>query len=163
MSRGLALDRAAVDSVERLKGFVSRARVLKAEHNVASRRDSKLFVTASDADWAVLSANLAKIVRMAGAAEITRHEKVDGAPAMVTPLGTVYLDLASNVDTGAEKARLAKEIEQIAKHIAGTEARLANKAFTDKAPPAVIDGAKKQLAEQKAKETELKRLLAALK
>jgi valyl-tRNA synthetase len=80
----------------------------------------------------------------------------------VTPLGTLYLDLASTVDAGAEKQRLAKEIDQLAKHIAGTEARLANKAFTDKAPPAVIDGAKKQLADLLAKRTELDRLLKAL-
>jgi valyl-tRNA synthetase len=163
MSQGLTLDRAAVDSVEKLKEFVSKARVLKAEHNLASRKDSTFFVTTGDAEWVVLAANLTKIVRMAGAAEITRRDKVDGAPAMVTQLGTVYLDLASNVDAGAEKARLTKEIEQLTKHIAGTEARLANKAFTDKAPPAVIEGARKQLAEQQAKATELKRLLAALK
>ena len=99
---------------------------------------------------------------MAGAAEITRRDKVDGAPAIVTPLGTVYLDLASTVDAGAEKARLSKELEQLTKHIAGTEARLGNEAFVSKAPPAVIEGAKKQLADQKAKRAELERLLKSL-
>ncbi len=160
--RGLTLDRAAVAAVEKLKAFVSQARALKAEHNLASRRDVKLFVTTSNADWAVLSGNMAKLTRMAGAAEITRRNAVEGAPAIVTPLGTAYLDLASAVDVGAEKQRLAKELDQLTKHIAGTEARLSNKAFTDKAPPAVIEGAKKQLAEQQAKRTELERLLKAL-
>ncbi len=162
LARGLKLDRDAVAAVEKLKAFVSQARALKAEHNLASRRDVKLFVTTSDADWAILQANLTKLTRMAGAAEITHRSSVEGAPAIVTPLGTVYLDLASTVDVGAEKQRLSKELEQIAKHIAGTEARLANKAFTDKAPPAVIEGARKQLAEQKTKHTELERLLKAL-
>jgi valyl-tRNA synthetase len=162
LAKGLTLDRAAVAEVERLKGFVSQARALKAEHNLASRRDVKLIVTTGDAEWAVLSGNLSKLIRMAGAAEITRRDSVDGAPAVVTPLGTVYLDLASTVDVGAEKVRLTKELEQLTKHIAGTEARLANKAFTDKAPPAVIEGAKKQLAEQKAKQAELERLIKGL-
>jgi valyl-tRNA synthetase len=161
-TRGLVLDGAAVAAVERLKAFVSQARALKAEHNLASRRDVKLYVTASDRDWSVLDANLAKLTRMAGAAEITRRDSVEGAPAIVTPLGTVYLDLASTVDVGAEKQRLGRELEQITKHIAGTEARLANKAFTDKAPPAVIEGARKQLAELHAKRAELERLLKAL-
>ncbi|MEO5961455.1 MAG: valine--tRNA ligase [Opitutaceae bacterium] len=161
-TRGLALDHAAVAAVEKLKGCVSQVRALKAEHGLASRRDVKFFVTAGDVEWAVLAANMAKLVRIAGAAEIVRREKVDGAPAAVTPLGTFYLDLASTVDAGAEKARLTKELEQLAKHIAGTEARLANTAFTDKAPPAVIAGAQKQLAEQRAKHAELKRLLKAL-
>jgi valyl-tRNA synthetase len=161
-ARGLTLDRAAVAAVEKLKAFVSQARALKAEHNLASRRDVKLLVTTSDADWAVLAANMAKLIRMGGAAEVTRRDAVEGAPAIVTPLGTVYLDLASAVDVGAEKIRLTKELDQLTKHITGTEARLANKAFTDKAPPAVIDGAKKQLAEQQAKRTELERLLKSL-
>ena len=162
LARGVALDRAAVASVEQLKAFVSVTRALKAEHNLASRRDVKLLITATDAEWAVLSANLAKLARMVGAAEITRKDKVDGAPAAVTPLGTAYLDLASTVDVGAEKARLGKELEQLAKHIAGTEARLSNQAFVSKAPPAVLEGARKQLAEQQAKRAELERLLKSL-
>ena len=59
-------------------------------------------------------------------------------------------------------ARIAKELEQISKHIAGTEARLSNEAFVSKAPPAVLEGARKQLADQQAKRAELERLLQAL-
>jgi valyl-tRNA synthetase len=58
--------------------------------------------------------------------------------------------------------RLGKELETISKHIAGTEARLSNEAFVSKAPAAVLDGARKQLADQQAKKAELERLLAAL-
>ncbi len=160
--KGVVIDRAAVATVERLKQFVSQVRALKADHNLASRRDVTFLVTATDADWAVIAANLAKLVRMAGAAKVERREKVDAAPAVVTPLGTAYLDLASAVDAGAEKARLAKELEQLAKHIAGTEVRLANEAFVSKAPPAVLEGARRQLADQQAKRNELERLLKVL-
>ncbi len=159
---GLTLDRAAVAEVEKLKEFVAQARALKAEHNLASRRDVTFFVIAGDAEWKVVAANLTSLKRMAAAAEIGRRTEVDGAPAVVTPLGTLYLDLASTVDLGAEKMRLAKELEQITKHIAGTEARLSNPAFASKAPPAVLEGARKQLAEQQAKRVELARLLQAL-
>ena len=160
--RGVVIDRAAVATVERLKQFVSQVRALKAEHNLASRRDVTFLVTTTDAEWAVISGNLAKLARMAGAAKVERRERVEAAPAVVTPLGTAYLDLASAVDAGAEKARLAKELEQLAKHIAGTEARLANEAFVSKAPPAVLAGARRQLADQQAKRAELERLLKAL-
>jgi valyl-tRNA synthetase len=160
--RGVKLDDAQVGSVEAVKAFVSQARALKADHNLASRRDVRFFAIAPDAAWATIQANMAKLTRMAGAAEIIRKDKVDGAPAAVTPLGTLYLDLAGTVDVAAEKQRLTKEIETLARHIAGTEARLANQAFVSKAPPAVLDGAKKQLAELQAKRTELERLLKAL-
>jgi valyl-tRNA synthetase len=149
-------------SVEKMKAFVSRARALKAEHNLAGRRDVTFFVTTDDAAWAALEPNLTKLSRMAGASEFLRREKVEGAPASVTALGTLYLDLASAVDVGAERARMSKEIAALDGHIAATEARLANRAFLDKAPPAVLEGARRQLSEQQAKRAELGRLLKSL-
>ncbi len=148
--------------VERMKVFVSQARALKAERGVASRRDVRFIVKCDDAAWATVSENYAKLLRMAGASEIARRDDVDGTSAAVTPLGTVALDLASTVDPAAERARLAKELEALGKHIAGTEARLANTAFVSKAPPAVLEGARKQLADQQAKRAELERLLRSL-
>lgn len=159
---GLTIDQAAAASVGALKAFVSSARTLKAERGLASRRDTRFLLRTDDAGWTIVNANLAKITRLVGAEEIVRQDNVDGAPAVVTPLGTLALDLAANLDVGAEKDRLTKELAALAKHIAGTEARLANKAFTDKAPPAVVEGARKQLADQQAKQAELQRLLAAL-
>jgi valyl-tRNA synthetase len=162
--RGVKLDHAQVASVEAVKVFVSQARALKADHNLGSRRDVRFSIATTDAVWATMLPNLVKLLRMAGAAEIRfiRMDKVDGVPAAVTPLGTLYLDLAGAVDAGAEKQRLAKEIETLAKHIAGTKARLSNQAFVSKAPPAVLDGARKQLADLQTKKTELERLRAAL-
>jgi len=161
-ARAIRPDPHQAAEVNQVKLFVSQARALKAEHNQASRRDSRLLLTATDADWAVVQKNLAKLLRMAGAAEITRRATVEGAPAAVTALGTLYLDLASTVDAGAERARITKELAALGKHIAGTEARLANEAFVSKAPPAVLEGARRQLAEQQAKRSELERLLASL-
>jgi valyl-tRNA synthetase len=159
---GAKPDPALAASVERMKAFVSQARALKAEHNLASRRDVKFFLICKDAAWETVQSNMAKLARMAGAAEIVRREAVEGAPAAVTALGTLYLDLASAVDAGAEKARMSKEIAALEKHIAGTEARLANQAFVAKAPSAVLEGARRQLAEQQAKRAELERLLKSL-
>ena len=146
-------------SVESMKAFVSKGRALKAERGVASRRDVRFLVKADDASWGTIESNMAKLLRMAGAAEIVRTGDFDGIPAAVTPLGTLGLDLAALVDSGAERQRLAKELEALIKHVAGTEARLSNPAFVGKAPPAVLEGARRQLAEQKAKRAELERLL----
>jgi valyl-tRNA synthetase len=149
-------------SVEQMKLFVSQARALKADHGLASRRDVRLLLITGDPAWATVQANLAKLLRMAGAASIERREVVDGAPASVTALGTLFIDLAGSVDAGAERARLSKEVAAMDGHIAGTQARLANQAFVSKAPPAVLEGARRQLAEQQARRAELARLLQAL-
>jgi valyl-tRNA synthetase len=99
-------------------------------------------------------------------ARIFETEKFEpGTPAhavvSVTSAATFYLPRPS-VDRGAERARLLKELETLAKHIAGTETRLANPAFVSKAPPNVLEGARRQLAELQAKKAEFERLLASL-
>ncbi|HEY5550537.1 MAG TPA: class I tRNA ligase family protein, partial [Opitutaceae bacterium] len=157
-----ALDAAAAAQVDQLKQASMQVRALKAEYNLASKRDVKLSLTATDAQWTILSSSLAGFSRMAGAAEVSRTPEPQAGPSIVTPLGTFTLDLASQVDPAAEKQRLTKELEKVRGHIAGTEARLANPAFAGKAPPAVIDGAKKQLADLKDKAAEIERLIAGL-
>jgi valyl-tRNA synthetase len=157
-----SLDAAAAAQVDQLKASSNQVRALKAEYNLASKRDVKLSLTATDAQWTILSSSLAGFSRMAGAAEVIRTPEPQAGPSIVTPLGTFTLDLASQVDPVAEKQRLAKELEKVRGHIAGTEARLSNKAFTDKAPPAVIAGANKQLADLRDKAAEIERLIAAL-
>jgi valyl-tRNA synthetase len=137
-------------------------RAFKAEHGEAANKASEFIVEAADAHWAILDANLAKLRRMAGAATITRGAMSPDAPVTVTALGSWNLIKQLKGDPAAEKARLKKEIETLAKHIAGTEARLSNEAFVSKAPPAVLEGAKKQLADLQAKKAENERLLAAL-
>lgn len=161
-TRGVPVDADAAGRVERLKAVVSGARQLKMEQNAAQKRDVTFHALADDAGWAALEANLAKFLRLVGAAELKRTEAEPALPAMVTPVGTLYLDTGVQVDAEAERARLGKELAQVSKHIAGTEARLSNEAFVSKAPPAVLEGARKQLADQRAKCAEIERLLAAL-
>jgi valyl-tRNA synthetase len=151
-----------VASVEQMKAFVSQARTLKADNGVANRRDVGFQIIADDEAWATIEANRPKILRMAGSSHISRVDTFSGIPAAVTPLGTLGLERDTSMDAGAERKRLEKELAALAKHIAATEARLANPAFTGKAPAAVLEGARGQLADQKAKQGELGRLLKAL-
>jgi valyl-tRNA synthetase len=160
--QGLKLDSAAAAQVETLKAVVSQVRAFKAEHGEAASKASEFVVEASDGHWAVLDANLAKLKRMTGAGSIVRGAMSPTAPATVTPYGSWNLIKQLKGDPAAEKVRLKKEIETITKHIAGTQARLSNEAFVSKAPPAVLEGARKQLSDQQAKQAELERLLAAL-
>jgi valyl-tRNA synthetase len=159
---GLQPDPAAAAQVALLKAVVSQVRAFKAAQGEAASKTSEFVVEATDAHWAVLDTNLTKLKRMVGAASVVRGAMSPNAPATVTALGSWNLIKQQQGDPAAEKAKLAKDLEAIAKHIAATEARLANKAFTDKAPAAVLDGARKQLADQQAKQAELQRLLAAL-
>jgi valyl-tRNA synthetase len=156
------LDTQAAAQVETLKTVVSELRAFKAAHGEAANKAAEFVVEASDAHWAILDGNLAKLKRMVGAASIVRGAMSPTAPATVTPLGSWNLIKKLKGDVGAEKARLAKELESLARHIAGVEARLANEAFVSKAPPAVLEGARKQLADLQAKQAETERLLSGI-
>jgi valyl-tRNA synthetase len=162
-ARGVRIDSAAAAEVGRLKEVTSQLRAFKAENGEAAKKDSEFVVEAADAQWSVLEANMAKLKRMLGAAAVTRGKMSPNAPASVTPYGSWNLIRKVGAgDAAAEKVRLTKEVETLTKHIAGTEARLGNEAFVSKAPPAVLEGARKQLADLKAKKAEVERLLAAL-
>jgi valyl-tRNA synthetase len=169
---GRRFDMAAVQAVQQLQQFVSEARALKAEQAAASSKDVGFLLECSDEKWDVVVKSSAKLNRLIGTAGIVQAKELkerslpssglSSLPSKVTSLGTLYLNRSANFDTAAEKQRLTKEIETLTKHLASTGAKLANQAFVGKAPLAVIEGVKKQLADLQAKKTEMERLRAAL-
>jgi valyl-tRNA synthetase len=161
-SHGISIDAAAVAETAQLKELVVAARALKAEYNLASKRDVVFFLVAPDGSWLLVERSASQLARLVGAASIERRDNVDGAPASLTSLGTLYLDLSASLDVGAERERLGKELEKLERAVASTNARLSNKAFTDKAPASVVEGARQQLAETEARAVEIRRLLESL-
>ena len=162
-SKGVSIDADGARRIEQVKELITQARSTKAEYKVASKRDVTLFVTPTDAACStVVEDNLDTIKKLAGAATIELRESVENLPGSVSALGTVYLDLSSAVDIESEKTRLSKELEKLSKAIQGGAGKLKNPKFIDKAPTAVVEGARKQLAETQAKHDEIARLLKSL-
>ena len=59
----------------------------------------------------------------------------------------VHVDVSRFIDVGAERKRLEKERDNLAKQIDSIDAKLANKAFVDKAPAEVVQQQRDKLAE----------------
>ncbi|MBO6102532.1 MAG: valine--tRNA ligase [Opitutales bacterium] len=157
---GIKEDAAALALTKNLRELVSKARALKAQYKLANKKDAVFYVSADAENAAQITANAEKLKRLAGAAEIKIKAEVKDCPAAICELGTIYLDLTGSVDSQAEKQRLEKEKAKIESAIKSTAARLSNEAFISKAPQSVIDGAKKQLEENKAKLEEIEKLIA---
>jgi valyl-tRNA synthetase len=139
-----------------------KLRNLKAEYNVASRRDVR-FVIKPSADW--LADELATLALLAGAGEIdilSNYDAPKGTPAAVSPVGEVYMPLEGLIDVEAEKARLDKEIAKVAKEVGKCESKLGNAAFVDKAPAALVDREKERLEEWNQKLAQLQEMRSAL-
>lgn len=159
---GVRLNNDAVAEVEALKEVVQKARALKTAYNLASKRDVTFFFTTEADTRAVLESQVDTLKRLVGATAITWQANApDAAPAAITALGTLYLDLASAVDVESEKKRLSKEMEMLTKAITGAEAKLGNENFTAKAPAEVVEGIRQTLAANLEKRTELERLMSA--
>ena len=77
------------------------------------------------------------------------------------PSGTigVELDTSGTIDLGAERARLGKDLAAAQKELAGTEAKLGNPKFTQRAPADVVAGIRER---RQAAEGEVERITAQL-
>ncbi|MCX8488181.1 MAG: valine--tRNA ligase [Opitutales bacterium] len=160
---GIKMSAAKVADVALLREFVASVRGLKSQANQATRRDSVITIVAKDATAkTLLDSNRDKLSSMAGLAEIGFVDSAGERTGSLTSLGTVLLELSGTVDVTAEKIRLAKELAKLEQAVAAGEAKLTNEAFVSKAPPKILDGARKQLDEAKAKRDEIARMLATL-
>ena len=103
--------------------------------------------------------------RLASAAEVQIGEsfEVPGAVSIVTGAATIKIPMDALVDKAAELARLEREYNNVKKLLDGVQARLNNPAFTDKAPEAVVAGAREQAAALQEKLNLLAQSMDALK
>ena len=158
---GILPDYDALKETEALRDFVTKARALKAQYKLANKRDVKLYFAASDEKSAkVILKNANKLKRLSGASLIEEKKDLKDAPAIISTLCTIYLDLTGAIDVEAEKKRLTKEAEKLEGLIKSTKARLSNESFVSKAPQKVIDGAKAQLEQYEQKLAEIRKLMA---
>ena len=156
---GVCADEGAAADVEKLKDFATKSRALKAQVKQASRKDSKLRAVCDSGDSKrLLLENSENLKKLIGASEISIVDSFDG-PAQITELGTVYIDAGASAADGEDLKRLEKELEKLRAAEKSAEARLSNEAFISKAPPKVIEGAKRQLEDCRAKIAEISRLM----
>jgi len=160
---GVQLDSEAVADIHRLRALVAGARMLKSNAGLISRKDITVTLVPKDAAARRLAeSNREKILRLAGLEALLLADDTQGRPGEITDAGTLVLEQATVTDPAAERVRLTKELERHDKAVAAGESKLGNEVFISKAPPAILEGARRQLAEAKAKRDEVARMLAAL-
>lgn len=160
---GLELNSGAVQEVDGLREFVSKARAFKAQRGLAAKSDVTFSYTADDGSRALIEREKVVLKMLIGAAGLEfRSAAMEGVPAVVAGLGTLYLDCVATVDAAVERERLSKEIARLDTYIQANEGRLRNVEFLTKAPVAIVDGTKAQLAETRARRRELAQVLAGL-
>lgn len=134
---------------ERLQEMIVAVRNIRAVYKISPATPLKLFLRCeagiADDMQNVASQfdNLAKTLLESAGADVQRPggsatfslNEVDG-----------FIALKGIIDLDAELARLQAEAEKLQKHIEGSEKKLANKNFVDRAPADVVEGVKETLA-----------------
>ena len=148
--------------MERLMEAIRAVRNRRAEMNVPPSRKAQVYVETAFASTFADGAPFMQ--RLASASEVLVGSGFDlpGAVSIVTPDATIKIPMDELVDREAERARLQKERDGVQKQLDGVLARLENKAFTDKAPEAVVAGARENAARLRDKLHLLEQSLAAL-
>ena len=143
------IDEAAEAHVAKLKTLVDTCRNLRGEMNVSPATRMPLYVLGDTAFMNSVAPVLQSLAKLSEVkvfeAEAEWVAAAQAAPVAV--VGEARLCLFIEVDAAAEKIRLTKEAARLEGEITKANAKLDNEAFVAKAPPAVIDEAKKRVAD----------------
>jgi valyl-tRNA synthetase len=133
------IDEAATKDMNWLIELITNIRSVRAEMNIPPSKKAPLLMLADKLDPR-LAAYAAQLSPMARVETVeTASEAPKGALQTVVDGVTYAIPLDGLIDTGAEKARLSKEIDKAQAEIDKIDKKLSNKAFTDKAPEKVVN------------------------
>ena len=154
------LDAASEAKVERLKALAYACRNLRGEMNVSPALRMPLLISGGDAEIAEFAPILQALGKLSEVQVVS--EMPTDAIAPVAVVGNLRLMLKIEIDVGAERERLGKEIDKMEKQIAAAESKLGNESFVARAPAAVVEQEKKRLADFSATLEKLREQLTKL-
>ena len=134
------IDEIAEAHVAKLKKLVDATRVLRGEMKVSPATRLPLFVV-GDSMFMTQSGAVIKALAKLSEVKVFDDEAAWATAAQAAPVavvGDAKICLHMEVDVGAEKLRLGKEIARLEGELANVNAKLANEAFVSKVPPAVL-------------------------
>jgi valyl-tRNA synthetase len=157
-------DEDADAEIEWVIRFVSEVRSVRAEMNVpAGAKVPCVLVAAGTETRRRAAAWENEIIRLARLASLGFEEKVPkGSAQIVLGEATVALPLEGVIDFAAERQRLSKELEKIARDMAAIDGRLSNPGFVAKAPPEVLEESRDRKSELEARRAKLGEALGRL-
>ncbi|MES2688539.1 MAG: valine--tRNA ligase, partial [Pseudomonadota bacterium] len=158
------IDPQAEAHVAKLKTLVDACRNLRGEMKVSPATRLPLYVVG---DQAFMTQSAPVIKALAKLSEVKVFDsEADWAKAAeaapVAVVGEAKVCLHMEVDVAAEKVRLGKEATRLEGELVKVQAKLANEAFVNKVPPAVLEQERKRLTDYTATLEKIRAQLARL-
>jgi len=170
----LVQDKEAIASFECFQALTRSIRNARSEYNVEQGKKIAATIVAPRELKDMIEAEINSLVMLAkldpdqvavveaGSDEAKAAAAGDSAQLVVQEGVEAYLPMAGLVDVEKEKQRLEKQSAKLAKEIEKLSGRLNSPGFVDKAPPAVVDKAKAELAELEDQASKVDASLKAL-
>ncbi|MCL2627881.1 MAG: valine--tRNA ligase [Oscillospiraceae bacterium] len=137
---------------ESVKAAIHAVRSRRSEMNVPPSKKSALIIVTDEPD--IFEAGESYIARLAYASTVTVTSKppadISGFVTAVTNDARLFMPLSELVDVAKERERIEKEISKAKADIEKLEQKLANAAFTAKAPEQVVNTEREKLSRQSA-------------
>ena len=155
------------DAMSYIQEVITALRNIRAEAGVApSKEVSALIKTASESELSILSDNKAFLMKLAKLSSLEfgkELQKPDLSGFRVVGHSEIIVPLLGLLDIEAESKKILDQIAKLEQGLANTNAKLSNETFVSKAPAAVIEREKANLADYQQKIEKLQANLALLK
>ena len=149
-----------------IQEVITALRNIRAEAGVApSKEVSALIKTASESELSILSDNKAFLMKLAKLSSLQfgkELQKPDLSGFRVVGSSEIIVPLLGLLDIEAESKKILDQIAKLEQGLANTNAKLSNETFVSKAPAAVIEREKANLADYQQKIEKLQANLALL-
>jgi valyl-tRNA synthetase len=133
-----------------LQSLIVEVRALRKEVGIEEKASVPIHLRIDDGMREVVRENRVMVERMARVSEINF---VGQLPANLAKHSTFNFDVAvvyeRTIDIPAERERLTKEVVKLEKNLASADKQLGNASFLEKAPANIVEGLKKQQAENR--------------
>ncbi|MGB6054366.1 MAG: valine--tRNA ligase [Burkholderiaceae bacterium] len=157
------IDEQAEAWMAQLKALTDACRNLRGEMQLSPAQRVPLAMQAADTDGQARLRSFAPYLQaLAKLSEVQVADALPESKAPVSVVGEVRLMLKVEIDVGAERERIGKEIARLQGEIAKAEAKLGNDSFVARAPAQVVAQEKERLANFSATLEKLREQFAKL-
>ncbi|MDB5797207.1 MAG: valine--tRNA ligase [Paucimonas sp.] len=152
-------DEVAETWMAQLKSMTDACRNLRGEMQLSPAQRVPLLM---EGDQALLQSFAPYLQALAKLSEVSVVDALPESPAPVSIVGDTKLMLKVEIDIGAERERLAKEIARLEGEIGRAQAKLGNESFVARAPAQVVEQERERLASFSSSAARLREQLAKL-